>query len=75
MGALEDRTIETAVEDRNSRNVGYQKLSAEGDKWIQKPRYGLSRTIDEMAKLSELEQFRAIMTDYLTLCAFEGYLD
>jgi hypothetical protein len=47
-------------------------MSAEGSKWIQKPRYGLSRTIDEMAKPSKLTQFRAIVSDYLALCAFEG---
>jgi hypothetical protein len=60
-GLLDDREIETATEERNSRKVGYSEISAEGGKWIQKPRYGRPRTIDEIAKPSELKQFRAII--------------
>jgi hypothetical protein len=55
MGELDDRAIETAAEERNNRNMGYYKMSTEGGKWIQKPRDGLSKTIDKKAKPSELK--------------------
>jgi hypothetical protein len=34
MGEFDDRAIETALEGRNSRNLDYEKMSAEGGKWI-----------------------------------------
>jgi hypothetical protein len=67
MGELDDQAIETAVEERNCRNVAIKKMFAECGKWIQKPRNGLSITIDEMAKPSELKQFRVMILLYVLL--------